>query len=81
MTEVHHVGLDVLGVVLLELGLIGLGRLLPHLRRVLALPELLEELYHVAHRGLTTLGRVGVNLLCWLKISRGFTTLGRVGIN
>ena len=50
MTEVHHVGLDVLGVVLLEL-----GRLLPHLWRVLALPELLEELYHVAHRGLTTL--------------------------
>ena len=69
MTEVHHVGLDVLGVVLLELGLLGLGRLLLHLRWVLALPELLEELYHVAHRGLTTLGRVGVNLLCWLKIS------------
>ena len=67
--------------VLLELGRVGLGRLLPHLGWVLALPELLEELYHVAHRGLTTLGRVGVNLLCCLKIIRGLTTLGRVGIN
>ena len=69
ITEVHHIGLDVLAVIAPQDWVPRLRRFLLQLHWVFELSELLKELYHVAHICLTTFGWIKVHLIWWLKIS------------